>query len=96
MWNSVLHALLIDGNDFTSTPLTATIPAGATTTIVRVPVMSDNIVEGDEMFSMSLTVPSSLGPEIVAGFVTSATGIIVDSTGKKHIMRKWLNNSKYP
>ena len=70
------------GDDFTSTPLTATIPAGATSTIVRVPVMSDNIVEGDEMFSMSLTVPPSLGPGIVAGTVTSATGIIVDSTGK--------------
>ena len=44
--------------------------------------MSDNIVEGDEMFSMSLNVPSSLRPEIVAGSVTSATGIIVDSTSK--------------
>ena len=74
----------IEGSDFTSTPLTATIPAGATTTTVRVPVMSDNIVEGDEMFSMNLTVPSSLGPGIVAGSVTSATGIIVDSTGKEY------------
>jgi len=83
-----LHALLIDGNDFTSTPLTATIPAGVTTTIVRVPVMSDHIVEGDEMFSVSLTVPSSLGPEVVAGSVTSATGIILDSSGKKCIMTK--------
>ena len=44
--------------------------------------MSDNIVEGNETFNMSLTVPSSLGPGIVAGTVTSATGIIVDSTGK--------------
>ena len=74
--------LSTEGSDFTATSLTATIPAGATTTTVRVPVMSDNIVEGDEMFSMSLTVPSSLGPRIVAGSVTIATGIIVDSTGK--------------
>ena len=44
--------------------------------------MSDNIVEGDEMFSMSLNVPPSLGPGIVAGSVTSATGRIVDSTSK--------------
>ena len=42
--------------------------------------MNDDIVEGDEMFNMSLTVPSSLGPGIVAGSVTSATGIILDST----------------
>jgi len=68
------------GTDFTSSRLTATILAGATITTVRVPVMSDNIVEGDEMFSMRLTVPSSLSPGIVAGSVTSATGIIVDST----------------
>ncbi|XP_065918207.1 adhesion G-protein coupled receptor V1-like isoform X2 [Dysidea avara] len=68
------------GNDFNSTPLIATIPAGATNTTVRIPVMSDNIAEGDEMFSMSLNIPSSLGPGIVAGSVTSATGIIVDST----------------
>ena len=70
------------GTDFNSTPFTAKIPAGATTTTVRVPVMNDNIVEGDETFSMSLTVPSSLGPGIVAGSVTSSTGIIVDSTSK--------------
>ena len=66
-----------EGTDFISAPLNATFPAGATTTTVRVPVMSDNIVEGDEMFSMSL---SPIGPGIVAGSVTSATGIILDST----------------
>ena len=42
--------------------------------------MSDNIVEGNETFSMSLNVPSLLGPGIVADSVTSATGIVVDST----------------
>ena len=41
---------------------------------------SDNIVEGDEMFSMSLNVPSSLSPAIVAGSVSNATGIIIDSS----------------
>ena len=44
--------------------------------------MSDNIVEGNEMFRMRLIVPSSLGPGIIAGTVDSATGIILDSTGK--------------
>ena len=43
---------------------------------------NDNIVEGDEMFSMSLSIPSSLGPGIVAGSITSATGIIIDTTSK--------------
>ena len=54
--------------------------------------MSDSIVEGDEMFSMNLNVPSSLGPGIVAGSVTSATGIILDSTGKlKHLQSNYLH-----
>jgi len=55
--------------------------------------MSDYIVEGDEMFSMRLIVPSSLGPGIVAGDVTNATGIIVDSTSKlKHLHRYYLHH----
>ena len=41
---------------------------------------NDDIVEGDEMFSMSLNVPSSLSPGVVAGSITSATGIIIDSS----------------
>ena len=46
---------------------------------------NDNIVEGDEMFSMSLNVPSSFGPAIVAGSITIATGIIIDSSSKNNI-----------
>ena len=41
----------------------------------------DNIVEGNEMFRMSLNVPSSLGPEIIAGSITNATVTIIDTTG---------------
>ena len=40
----------------------------------------DNIIEENEIFNMSLTVPSSLGPGIIAGSRTSATGIIIDSS----------------
>ena len=76
------HYLLITGDDFNTNPLAATIPAGATSTTVKVAVTHDNIVEEDEMFSMSLNVPSSLAPRIVAGSRTSAIGIIVDTTSK--------------
>ena len=77
-----LHALLlIVGYDFSTAPLTAKFPAGATNTTVRVAVTNDNIVEGDEMFSMSLNVSSYLGSKIVAGLITNATGIIIDTTG---------------
>ena len=49
-------------------------------TTVRVAVTDDNLVEGKEIFNMSLNVPSSLGPGIVAGSRASATGIITDSS----------------
>ena len=52
---------------------------------------SDDIVEGDEMFSMSLNVPSSLGPGVVAGSVTSATGIIMDSS----TITVWFTRTQY-
>ena len=68
---------LFIGNDFSTAPLIATIPAGATNTTVRVAVTNDNIVEGDEMFSMSL---HSLGPGVVAGSIANATGEIIDSS----------------
>ena len=92
----VIIKYLTEEYDFSSTPLTATILAGATTTTVRVPVMSDNIVEGDEIFSMSLNVSSSLGPGTVAGSVTNAIGIILDSTSKlKHLQRHYLHNCNH-
>ena len=51
---------------------------------MNIPVTDDNIVEGDETFSMSLTVPSSLSPGITTGTVTSGTVIIIDTTGKHY------------
>ena len=42
----------------------------------------DDIVEGNETFSMNL---NTLSPSVVAGSITSATGIIIDSTSKTHI-----------
>ena len=41
---------------------------------------SDNIIEGDETFNMNLLIPSSLAPGIVAGSLTTATGVIIDSS----------------
>ena len=42
----------------------------------------DDIVEGNETFYMTLYVPSSLAPGVVAGANNSALGIIIDSSGK--------------
>ena len=51
---------------------------------MNIQVTDDNIVEGDETFSMSLTVPSSLGPGITTGTITSATVTIIDTTGRHY------------
>ena len=76
---------LLTGDDFNTTSLTATFPVNATNTTVRITVKNDNIVEGNETFNMSLNVPSSLAPGIIAGLVSSATGIIIDSSSKAKI-----------
>ena len=47
---------------------------------VSVPVISDIIFEGEEEFKLTLSVPSSLGPGVVPDLITSATGIIIDSS----------------
>ena len=53
---------------------------------VRVPVISDNIVEGSEWFNLLLTVPSSLAPAIRAGNRNTAVGGITDSTSKHEMI----------
>ena len=55
---------------------------------VRVPVISDNIVEESEQFNLLLTVPSSLVPAIRAGNRNIAVGVITDSTSKHEMIYK--------
>ena len=73
--------ILLD-NDFNLTTQTVTITAGTNSSMVNIPVTDDNIVEGDETFSMSLTVPSSLGPGITTGTITSAVITIIDTSSE--------------
>ena len=47
---------------------------------MNIAVTNDNIVEGDEMFTMNLNIPVS--PEIIAGAITMATATIIDTTSK--------------
>ena len=83
--NYAVYLLTIpSGNDFTSTTQTVIIIAGTNSSMVNIPVTDDNIVEGDETFSMSLTVPSSLGPGITTGTIISATVTIIDTTGRQY------------
>lgn len=74
---------LIGNNvDFDSTTQTAAITAGSNSSTVNIGVINDNVVEGNEAFTMNLNVPGSLGPGIVAGNVAMAMVIISDSTSK--------------
>ena len=69
----------MSGNvDFISTTQTVVISAGTTRNTVKIPLTKDNVVERNEMFTMNLNVPASLGPEIIAGAITIATATIVD------------------
>ena len=68
--------------DFDSAQRIATISAGSTIGAVNIPVVNDNIVEGNETFNMSLTVPPSLGPRIKADVITSATATIIDTSSE--------------
>jgi len=74
---------VLAGDDFDSTPLTASIPAGQTSTTVTVPIFQDNNVEANEMFSLELMLPVAIPGVTVTG-VNTATGTIIDSTGTNH------------
>ena len=56
------------------------------TSSVSVSVTNDTIVEDDEEFDLTLTVPSSLGPAITAGGRNTAVGVITDPTSKYIVM----------
>ena len=88
-----IHTYAISGNniDFDSTTLNVTIVAGTNISTVNITLKSDDIVEGDEMFNITLSVPSSLDSRITTGTITSATVIIVDTTGEYYC----CNNSAY-
>ena len=81
MWNACVY-ISGGGVDFNSATQTATITAGSSSSTINITVNDDNIVEGDEMFTMTLNVPTS--PGITAGSITMATATIIDSTSKLH------------
>ena len=70
--------------DFNSTMQTVTIINGTNSITVNIPVIDDDIVEGDEIFNITLSLPSSLnGAGVVLANdndIVSATGIIIDTT----------------
>jgi len=68
--------------DYTSTPITATFPARATTTTINVTVTIDTIAEQSETFDLGLTIPPALGGDVILGNIAMAVGNITDATSK--------------
>ena len=70
--------------DFNSTIQTIAIAAGTNSTTVNISVNDDDIQEGDEMFTITLSLPPSLnGAGVVLAndnVIVSATGTIIDSS----------------
>ena len=75
--------LFLSGDvDFNTADQTATFPSGITTSNVSITVFNDTIVEGDEMFDLTLTVPELFNGRISAGNRDVAVGDITDNTSE--------------
>lgn len=68
--------------DYTSTPINAIFPAGATNVTVTIPITMDSIVEETEMFDITFNITSPLNDQVIPGNVNRATVIITDDSGK--------------
>lgn len=70
---TTLGGTATEGTDYTKTTGTVTFAAGETTAFIRVPVLGDTAIEGDETFTVSLSDP--VGAQVLD---TTATGTIQD------------------
>lgn len=62
--------------------MNATFPIGTEMTTINVPVIMDNVIEKVEAFKLNFVILTSLSGKVVPGTITSATGFIIDETGK--------------
>ena len=67
--------------DYTSGPYNVTFPAGQTTATFDVPIIDDNILEGNEIFILTID-ETSLPISVTRGSPGQATVTIVDDDGK--------------
>ena len=73
--------LLLAGDDYNDTPLTATFNTGDTSVTVMIPVVDDTVVdEEDEEFSITLSIIPAAGVRVELGDVSTARGVIEDTS----------------
>ena len=84
--------LIADGPDYTGGLLTATF-SGSSTTSVRVPTLSDNVLEGLETFTGVIQVPpdTTTNYRVTAGSPDTAMVCIIDATSEFSIHATWSN-----
>ena len=71
--------------DYTSGPYTVTFPAGQTTATFDVPMIDDDILEGNENFMLTID-ETSLPDRVTRGSPGEATVTIVDDDGKEIVI----------
>ena len=69
------------GVDYDSGPFDITFPAGETLAVFNVSIIDDNIMEGNENFTLSVD-PSSLPNSVTIGDPGHTTVIIIDDDSK--------------
>ena len=69
------------GNDYGSGPYTVTFHAGMTTANFFVSIIRDNIIEGNETFTVALN-PLLLPSDVIVGHPAEALVIIIDGAGE--------------
>ena len=84
MYNNALrYAINVTGHgiDYASGPYDVILSAGTTTASFDVPIISDNILENDEEFILTIN-PSSLPSNVNVGIFENSTITVVDDDGK--------------
>ena len=69
------------GDDYSSGPYTVMFPAGMTTAYFVVSIINDNLLEGNETFTLTLN-PLLLPSDVIIGDPTEAIVTIVDGAGE--------------
>ena len=70
------------GVDFSTAILTVTFTSGVTTNTANVMILPDTIIESNEMFDLTISVPSLFNGRLSAGIRVNAIGVITDPTSK--------------
>ncbi|HBE30210.1 MAG TPA: hypothetical protein DD990_02380, partial [Cyanobacteria bacterium UBA11368] len=65
-------------NDYTNTPIPVTFNPGQTTQVITIPIVDDNLIEGNETVQLSLTNPTGTS-RVTLGSQSTATLTIVDN-----------------